>query len=135
MLMLEQVRDWIISIDPSLADCIAVGGIDGNKDKCVGVYDNPRTSGKMRICVGGMACTRYQEKQVILLIHWTNRATEAENKAAQLYKKLCGLSHFQMGALSVVSVDPGYGPVSAGRDFHGVFEYVININIIYERDD
>lgn len=133
MLMLKQVADWIKEIDTELPDCIAVGTIDGNKEKYIGVYNDPNASGKQRVCLGGIAQTTYREKRVTLLVHWTNSAVQAEKKAAELYEKLCGRSGFQIGEVKIVYLDPGAAPVSVGRDVRGIYEYVINMKIIYER--
>lgn len=37
---------------------VYAGTIDGNLDKCVGVY-NAKTSKPQRICIGGKACTKH----------------------------------------------------------------------------
>ena len=44
---------------------VYAGTIDGNLDKCIGVY-NAKTSKPQRICIGGKACTKTLEKHKIL---------------------------------------------------------------------
>lgn len=39
---------------------VYAGAIDGNLDKCIGVY-NAKTSKPQRICIGGKACTKTLE--------------------------------------------------------------------------
>ena len=136
MLTLEQVKDWLKSQDENLNGCIAVGGIDGNKDKYVGVYAlKPSGSGRQRICLGGTAQTRYQERGASILIHWTASAIKAENKAIELYNRFYGLTDVNMGTTRVISVDPGSEPIPVGKDSKGICEYVIQLIIKYERND
>lgn len=134
ILTLEQVAEWLLQQDAELAGRVTVGAIDANQDRCVGVYNDNRASGGQRICIGGAACTRYDYKQVTLLVHWTTNPVMAEQKAAELYESLYGLSHIEMGGVQVVSVDPGAAPVPVGRDVKKVYEYVINLKVCYRKE-
>ncbi|MGX8702072.1 hypothetical protein [Caproiciproducens sp.] len=133
MLTLEQVKDWLKSQDPDLKNCIAVGGIDGNKEKYVGVYSLKPSGSSQRICVGGIEQTRYSTAWARILIHWTNSMVAAEAKAQAVYSLLYGLSNVMMGATPVISADPGPAPIPVGKDVHGFCEYVIQLKILYER--
>lgn len=133
-LTLEQVAEWLLQQDADLEGRVTVGAIDANYDRCVGVYNDNRTSGGQRICIGGAACTRYAYKYVTLLVHWTTNSVASEKKAIELYEKLYGLSHIEMGGIQVVSVDPGAAPVPIGRDVRKVYEYVINLKICYRKE-
>lgn len=136
MLTLEQIKDWLKSQDPDLNGCIAVGGIDGNKEKYVGVYAlKPSGSGRQRICIGGAAQTQYQERGASILIHWTASAVQAENKAVELYNRFYGLAGVTMGTTRVISADPGAEPISVGKDIKGICEYVVQLKIKYEMND
>ncbi len=133
MLTLEQIKDWLKSQDPELKNCIAVGGIDGNKEKYVGVYSLKPPGSSQRICVGGIEQTRHSTAWARLLIHWTNNMIVAEAKAQAVYSLLYGLSNVMMGSTLAISADPGPAPIPVGRDAHGFCEYVIQIKILYER--
>jgi hypothetical protein len=133
MLTLEQVKDWLKSQDTSLNNCIAVGSIDGNKEKFVGVYALKPSGNTQRICIGGADQTRYQSRGISLLIHWTKSAVEAESKASAIYSLFYGLSNMAMGTTNVISADPGQAPIPVGKDSQGFCEYVIQIKILYER--
>lgn len=133
MLTLEQVKDWLKSQDLSLNNCIAVGSIDGNKDKFVGVYALKPSGSTQRICLGGIEQTKYQERDVSILIHWTKNTVEAENKALAIYALFYGLTQEVMGTTNVISADPGPAPIPVGKDSQGYCEYVIQIKLIYER--
>lgn len=133
MLTLEQVRDWLKGQDPELNDCIAVGIIDGNKEKYVGVYPLKLPGSSQRICIGGVNQTRYQQSSVSILLHWTKDAVEAAAKAAAMYGLFYGLTGVAMGTTSIISADPGPAPIPVGKDVRGICEYVIQINFICER--
>lgn len=134
MLTLEQVRDWLKSQDAELKDCIAVGGIDGNKEKYVGVYPLKLPGSSQRICLGGAAQTKYQQRGVSILIHWTKDAAAADAKATAIYGLLYGLAGVMMGGTLVISADPGPAPIPVGKDAHGISEYVIQIKIFYGKE-
>ena len=135
MLGLLSTANWLTTIDPSLSDCISVGKIDGNAEKWIGVYNSKHASQTTPICIGGMGTTLTAEKQITLLIHWTRLSTKAEEKALELYNRLLGLSHFLIGDVSVNFIDPGNGPIPIGVDDNGICEYVIELKIVYERND
>ena len=133
MLTLEQICDWLESQDPDLNNCIAVGGIDGNKEKYVGVYPLKPSGSTQRICIGGVEQTRYQQRSASILIHWTNRMSAAEAKATSIYGLFYGLSGVIMDTTRVISADPGPAPIPVGKDVKGICEYVIQIKFLYER--
>lgn len=133
MLTLGQIRDWIKQQIPELADCIAVGSIDGNKEKFVGVYPLKTSGSSQRICLGGAKQTKYQSRGASILVHWTKSAGEAEVKAMEIYRLFYGQSRVSMGETLVIQIDPGPAPVSVGKDVNGVCEFVVQLKIIYER--
>lgn len=133
MLTLGQLRDWIKAQMPELRNCIAVGSIDGNKEKFVGVYPLKLPSSTQRICLGGAEQTRFQERGASILVHWTKSAGEAEAKAMELYRLFYGTSRVVMGETLVTMIDPGPAPIPVGKDTQGVCEYVIQLKITYER--
>lgn len=133
MLTLGQIRDWLTAQLPELHGCIAVGTIDGNKEKFVGVYPLKVSGSSQRICLGGAEQTRYQERGASILVHWTKSAATAESRAMDIYNLFYGRSRVTMGDTLVVKLDPGPAPVPVGKDAQGICEYVIQLKIIYER--
>lgn len=132
MLTLAALVDWLPTVDPELINLVAAGAIDGNQEKYVGIY-NASSQGQQRICLGGLDCTRYAEKSITILIHWTNSATAAEEKAQALYMTLQNINGGQIDNIPIVSLNLGGGPIPVGRDVKGIYEYVINARILYER--
>lgn len=128
----ENFKDWLkTQID--VGDGIAVGTIDGNKPRFIGVYDG-RLSGRQLVSVGGVDNTTYAEKQIKILIHWTNSAVESESKAFEVYRLLEAKTGLLIGDVKVYSVDPGRAPIPVGRDGNGIYEYTIEVKILHERN-
>lgn len=132
-MIIEQVKNWIKAQMPDFADCIRLGAVDANKEKFLGVYPGTST-GKMRIAIGGIDCTRYDTLAVRLLLRWGKSQVTAEKQAQALWQLFYGITRIDMDGASVSFVDPGSGPVSLGRDGDGVFEYTINLIITYMKE-
>ena len=126
------LREWLkTKID--CGDGIAVGAIDGNKERFIGIYDRPR-GGNARVCIGGLDQTRIETQSYSVLVHWTRSPIAAAVKAREIYNILLGLSGVEMDGCTVYMVDPGAGPVSVNRDENGVCEYVIELMIISNKE-
>lgn len=128
---LSDIVKWI-KANVSVGDGISAGRINKDKERYIGVY-NRRQSGGQRICIGGAANTRYQRKDISILIHWGKSPAAAEAKAQEVYGVLYGRSRITMGDTEVVSVDPGADPIPVGVDEHGIYEYVIEASIIWRK--
>lgn len=128
MLTLLDVVNWI---EP-LIDCggnIAVSNIDGNKDKFIGIYDQKTNSRPQRVVLGEKA--KYFEKSISILIHWTNNPSQAEIKAHEVYQVLMSVSNSTTESGIKIVYVKSIALISLGRDEKGIFEYVIDANIIY----
>lgn len=131
MMTLAEVRDWLKT---QIADCPAwyIGKIDGNKEQCIGIYNV--TGGTARIALGGLVDTGYMTKGVSILVHWGRNADTAEKKAQEVYRALFGKRGAVIGGRRVIMFRmPQSGPISVGTDDRGIYEYVIETNIFYER--
>lgn len=127
----ENLKNWLKT---KLGDTrIAVGGIDGNADRYIGVYDGKR-AGAHRMCVGGRKNTKYREAPFDILVHWTTSATDAAAKAQEIYDLFDGLPRTDMDGVPVISADPGGRPEWAGREGR-ICEYLIRLKLTYERTD
>ena len=128
----EQVKNWLkTKID--VGQGIYVGTIDGNMEKCLGVYLQKR-SGPARICLGGPSQTKTDELQTAILVHWGKSSVQAEAKACEVWQLFYGLTDTIMGGTQVYCADPGAAPVPVGRDEKGIFEYVVNVRLTYEKE-
>lgn len=128
MMTLADVREWL----KTQIECLAwyIGKIDGSKEQCIGIYNIPGP--KPRIAIGGLANTSTAVKSISILVHWGKNANLAEQKAQEVYSALFGQTG-TIGGRRVVMFQLRQGPISVGTDDLGVYEYVIETNIIYER--
>jgi len=126
-----QVKSWL---KEQAGGKVYVGTVPESEDRCLGVYDG-RPSGSQRMCIGGRKAVRYQSKAVDILVHWSDSPAEAERRAREVYGLFYGLSGVDMDGARVVSADPGGQPQWAGRSKRGICEYVIRVNLLYERED
>lgn len=129
----EQLKNWVKVQDKDFADCIQLGGVNGNAPHFLGVYPGNMT-GKQHVAIGGPACTTYDTMSARLLLRWGKSQAEAEQKAKALWGLFYALTDTKMDGASVYYVDPGAGPVPIGKGSDGVFEYVINLSIIYKKE-
>ena len=113
---------------------IAVGGIEENQMRYIGVYAGSAGTSQ-RICVGGKKQTKTAVLPARILVHWTESPAQAEKKALELYKLFYGISGVEMDGVHVVLANPGERPEWAGRSKNGVCEYVLRLKLTYERKD
>lgn len=128
-MLLSEIKDWL----KTKIDCPNwyVGKIDGNVEQCIGVYSI--AGGKPTIAVGGLENTTYATKSISILVHWGKLTTPAEQKAQEVYNALFGQDG-TIGGKRVVQFDMRTSePVEVGTDDNGIYEFVIEADIIYER--
>lgn len=130
MMTLSDIRDWL----KTEVSCPAwyIGKLDGKKPECIGLYN--LNAGKPVIALGGLDQTSYAVKTVSILIHWGKNADVAERKAQEVHSVLFG--HVaEIGGRRVIAFNMRVPePVSVGTDDEGVYEYVIETSIFYERE-
>lgn len=107
---------------------IALGAIDGNAERYIGVYPG-QPPAVQRVALGGPEQTDTAELYATLLIHWGKSMAEAMAKAQAVWGLFYARGHCQMDGATVYAVEPGGGPVPVGRDDRGVCEFVINLKI------
>lgn len=129
----EQLKNWIKTQDGDFADCIRLGGVDGNAPCFLGVYPG-NLDGRQHIAIGGIACTTYNAMKARLLLRWGRSQPEAEEKAWSLWRLFYGHTNYDMDGTRVFFADPGAAPVPTGKGSDGVFEYIINLNITYKKE-
>lgn len=134
MLALKDIRQYISSLGIAVDDNVYIGKMDNKKQKSIGVYSRP-SSGPANIALGGLKCTTYDTKPVSLLVHWTKSKDETERVAFELFEKLRSVTSLTIGDthinfLSLMVPEPQ----DVGTDDAGVYEYVIWLDFIYERN-
>lgn len=124
---LENLRNYLKE-QTDVGDGIAMGSIDGNKERFLGVYPG-KPPDKQRVCLGGPEQTLTEELYATILIHWGKSMTAAMAKAQQVWQLFYAAGSRTMDGAAVYAVEPGGGPVPVGRDDRGIFEFVINLKI------
>lgn len=124
---LENLRNYLKE-KTDVGDGIALGAIDGNRERFLGVYPG-KPPDKQRVCLGGPEQTLTEELYATILIHWGKSMTAAMAKAQQVWQLFYAAGSCTMDGAVVYAVEPGGGPVPVGRDDRGIFEFVINLKI------
>ena len=129
---LENLRNYLKE-QTDVGEGIALGSIDGNKERFLGVYPG-KPPDKQRVCLGGPEQTLTEELYATVLIHWGKSMAAAMDKAQQVWKLFYAAASCTMDGAAVYAVEPGGGPVPVGRDDRGIFEFVINLKITCEKE-
>ena len=130
MMTLAEVRDWF----KTQITCSNwyIGKIDGNKEQCIGIYNT--TGPTSMIALGGPENTSTAIKPISILVHWGGNADLAEQKAQEVYSALFGKRGAIISGRRIVMFQmPQPGPIDVGTDDRGIYEYVVETNILYER--
>ena len=133
MLKLTEIRQWIASLGIAEDQHVYIGKLDNKQQKSIGVYGRSG-SGSPGIALGGLECTTYDTKRLSLLVHWTTRKAESEVAAYELFEKLRNVSSLDIGDTHIAYLRLMVPePQDVGTDDGGVYEYVIWLDLIYER--
>lgn len=126
---LTDVKDWL----KTKVDCPNwyTGKADASKEQYIAVYSikGPATN----IALGGLSNTSYSTKAISILVHWGKNNTAAEEKAQEVYNTMFGQSAIIAGHRIINFDMKAPEPIGVGTDENGIYEYVINTYIIYER--
>lgn len=108
-----------------------VGKRDDAKEQSITVY--PTQGPAPVIPIGGLPNSTYAAKAVSVLVHWGKYATPAEEKAQEVCSAIFG-QQGTIGGKTIVKYDMRTSePLGMGTDDKGVYEYVINFVIYYNR--
>ncbi len=126
---LSDVRDWL----RKKVDCPQwfLNQMTVKTDHCIALYNSIGVA--PRIALGGLENTSYTSKPISILVHWGKSPSVAEAKAQEVYDLLFGQSAV-IGGKRVIMFDTRHTePLSLGTDSEGIFEFLIEVNIIHER--
>lgn len=135
MLTLKDIRGYIAGLGIADDDHVYIGKLDNKKQRSIGVYSRPG-NGRPYIALGGLEYTSYDTKQISLLVHWDKNKDTAERAANDLFTKLNNVSNLEIGDTHInylCLMVPE--PQDVGTDDNGVYEYVIWVDVIYQRGD
>lgn len=127
---ISDFRDWL----KTKIDCSNwfAGGLRTTDEKAIVIYNGQAFVNPMAI--GGLQNSSYKGKGIRILIHWNKNVRESELKAQEVYDAINGLTNVEIANKRVIKFnmrDPE--PVYLGVDDSGIYEYVIDLEIIYER--
>lgn len=129
MLFLSQIRDWIRQLAGDSAENYYIGKMNA-KEKSVGVFQLSSRPPTMAI---GQPSS-YEIRRISLKIHWNKNQNESERAAYELYEKLRVVSSFDIDDIHIYFIDLLHAePVSIDTDDSGIYEWVIEFEIYYER--
>lgn len=129
MITLADVRDCLKTL--FAADHYYIGKLDNKQSKSAGVYSFKR-SGAPVTAIGQNST--YDIIGVTILLHWSQNARETELAARQLYETLRTVKNLTIENHTVYMLElQEPEPVDVGTDDKGVYEFVIDLNIYYER--
>lgn len=124
---LSEIRDWMKTVIDSPQWYL---NSRGAADRSITLYNT--TGAPSRMAVGGPQATGYAVKAVSILVHWGKSASAAETKAQEMYDALFG-QKATIGDRRAWFHMPQSGPISVGVDSEGIYEFVIETHIYYER--
>ena len=132
MIALADKRDWLKSF--GLFDNYYIGRIDSKKKNSLGVY-NLQDAGRREV-IGGLKV--YEKKGVSLLIHGDTNKTNTERKAWDLYNAIENVSKNEniltLKEKKVFFIELlNNEPIDVNQDADSVYEYVIEMNIYFEK--
>ena len=130
MVTLANIRDWLKSF--SLFDNYYIGRLDTKKKNSLGIY-NLQDTGRREV-IGGLK--KYEKKGVSLLIHGDTNKAKTEQKAFELYNALETIvdDKKRIGNKKVCFVQLlNNEPIDVDQDEDSVYEYVIEMNIYFEK--
>ena len=132
MITLADIRDWLKSF--GLFDNYYIGRIDSKKKNSLGVY-NLQDTGRREV-IGGLKI--YEKKGVSLLIHGDTNKANTERKAWDLYNAIESVSKNENILIAkekkVFFIELlNNEPIDVNQDSDSVYEYVIEMNIYFEK--
>ncbi len=132
MITLADIRDWLKSF--GLFDNYYIGRIDTKKKNSLGVY-NLQDAGRREV-IGGLKV--YEKKGVSLLIHGDTNKANTERKAWDLYNAIESVSKNENILIAkekkVFFIELlNNEPIDVNQDADSVYEYVIEMNIYFEK--
>lgn len=112
------------------SDGISVGKIDKNLEKAVCFYNSRQPPAKIST-VGGKKNKSYDFKSITILLRWTTNATEAEEKAEEIFE-FFDEKTFIHDKKRVFVISRYEHPIDLGTDERGVYEYSFEFDLYSE---
>lgn len=132
MLLLSDIRDYL-KIKMSSSKWY-VGKFNNKEENIICLLDVPTPS--LVIPNGGIKHKTYNEKYITLIIQGTSNYKTSEEMAYKVFNNLVDLtnSQFVIKDKKIKKIDFNNSEaVSVGQNVYGIYQFIINFNLIYER--
>ena len=131
MMTLKDVKDWLK--EQVSADVWKIGTYDASNEKTICVRN--LTSNRGKLAIGGLQNTSTAVKGVSIIVHWSKNPDETECVAQEVLALFYGKQPV-IGDYQIVKCDMRSDePISVGTDDNGIYEYVIETWLTYERKE
>ncbi|HHY42981.1 MAG TPA: hypothetical protein GX514_09115 [Thermoanaerobacterales bacterium] len=130
MITISDFKDWL----KEKVDCPNwfAGGLRTTTEKAIVVYNGRAFVNQTAL--GGPQNSSYRGKGIRILVHWTKNVKESEQKAQEIYNLLHGMTNETIQGKKIIKIDMrDPEPIYLGIDENGIFEYVIDLEIIYQK--
>ncbi len=133
MIRLRDIRDYVAELEIAGDENCYCGKMMDKREKSIGVYPL-RNSPNISIPLGGTENSSYGVKAVSLLVHWNRSPTESEEAAGALQQALISCRDETINGQTIKFIFVTYDePIPVDTDENGIYEYVIECRIYYER--
>ena len=128
---LADVRDYIASLD--LTKEVYMGKLPDKPERSIGVY-NSKHQYPYHGTLGGPNQQGYGIKHITLLVHWNKSPRDTEKVATALFDAINIVRDVKINKTTIKFIQPLYDLQDIGTDDAGVYEYVIEVAVIYEKE-
>ena len=132
-MLLNDVRDFIATLGVAEDEHCYSHELADKKNKSIGIYNLKSSRSPIRT-IGGKDNASYGVKGVSLLVHWTTLPNETEKAAMSLYDSLEKTRNVTINGQTIKFIQMSASePIDMSTDEYGIYEYVIECLIYYER--
>ena len=127
---LADVRDYIASLD--ITKEVYMGKLPDKSERSIGVY-NSKHQYPYHGTLGGPNQQGYGIKHITLLVHWNKSPRDTEKVATALFDAINVVRDAKINETTIKFIQTPYDLQEIGTDDAGVYEYVIEAAVIYEK--
>jgi hypothetical protein len=128
---LADVRDYIASLN--LTKEVYMGKLSDKPERSIGVY-NSKHQYPYHGTLGGPNQQGYGIKHITLLVHWNKSPRDTEKVATALFDAINIVRDAKINKTTIKFIQLLYDLQDIGTDETGVYEYVIEAAVIYEKE-
>lgn len=132
-MLISDIRDYIATLNIAEPNNCYCGKLDSKPDKAIGVY-NQKSGRTKESAIGGKKAMSHDTKAISILVHWNKYTRQSEQAAIDLYNALEDTKNKVINGHTIKFIQLDYNePIPVDTDDNGVYEYVIECLVYYER--